>query len=489
MSIVRSFRRNLNRKTVAVVLSGQGLEYVRSLDETVLSKVVSFPDYYRENSPVIRELDDQEILDQSREVEAQLGVSSVNPYHYYDRDLRKNGDWNHVIRRHLLNLRFVAKLLVDARYYFVRGENVTHIGCLIQQAAHGLGHRYIRPSNARLPNRLEFGSRILGPNCGMEAAYDRIRSGATDDTTKKAVEQADQWLASFLDNPSQPSWALRNSRTRLHLSKRVYQYAQIGLQRATRPLRQSRDARRFDREARMTGFPGANFVNQMLLPDLRRMLHLRRSIFRRAVSMEGDFVYMPLQYSPEISTLVYGYRYEDQMNLVRTLAAYLPTGCRLLVKDHMSMMGRRPYAFYKELESFYNVQVVSPSVSTFELLNKCRAVATNTGTPGWEGFVMGKPVLVFGDVFYRYFPNVLGLEFSQDMGEKIRSYLDNFKADETVIRNCVASYFASTYGCTMVDIGEDTPPDKVEEQADLFAEACRWAVESLEDDFPIDWEH
>ena len=177
------------------------------------------------------------------------------------------------------------------------------------------------------------------------------------------------------------------------------------------------------------------------------------------------------------------------MNLVRTLAAYLPTGCRLLVKDHMSMMGRRPYAFYKELESFYNVQVVSPSVSTFELLNKCRAVATNTGTPGWEGFVMGKPVLVFGDVFYRYFPNVLGLEFSQDMGEKIRSYLDNFKADETVIRNCVASYFASTYGCTMVDIGEDTPPDKVEEQADLFAEACRWAVESLEDDFPIDWEH
>lgn len=486
--IARSFHRRLGRQVDAIVMNGHGQERVERLGAEVVRKVVSFPDYYTTWMPSIKDLGEEVILEESSRIQSKLGLSSVNPYHYFDRFLRRSGDWTHVIRRHLLNLRFVEELLVDREYYFVRGENVTHIGCLIQQSAARLGHRYIRPSNARLPNRLEFGSRTLGHLCGMHTAYERIRSGSDDECTREAVDLADQWLTRFREKPSIPTWAQKNSRLQISLFRRLAQYAKLGFQRMTRPLRQSRVARQFDRETKWTRFPGTIFIKDMLLPDLRRLIQLRRSIFRREVSTQGDFIYLPLQYTPEISTLVYGYRYEDQMNLVRTLAAYLPTGCRLLVKDHMSMIGRRPYSFYKTLDSFYNVEVVSPSVSTFDLLKSCRAVATNTGTPGWEGFIMGKPVLVFGDQFFRYFPNVLGLEFSRDMGEEIREYLDNFEPDEEVIRNCVAAYFASTYGCTMVDVGEDTPPEEAEEQASRFADACQWAVESLPDEVHFDWD-
>ena len=244
--------------------------------------------------------------------------------------------------------------------------------------------------------------------------------------------------------------------------------------------------RQYDRSTGFSRFPGVNFYRSVIRPDLRSVVHRRRKLFRNLPDLDGDYIYFPLHYTPEISTLVYGYRYETQIGLIRTLAAYLPTGYRLLVKEHTSMVGRRPYSFYKELESFYNVTFVPPQASTFDVMSKSRAVAVITGTAGWEAFVQGKPVLAFGDVFFREFPNVLGLEATPDMGESIRSYLDHFEPDEKAIRDSIAAYFASTCDSTMVDVGNDTKHLQAHTQAKKFSVACDWALGILSLESQVD---
>ena len=77
-------------------------------------------------------------------------------------------------------------------------------------------------------------------------------------------------------------------------------------------------------------------------------------------------------------------------------------------------------------------------VPTLELIAKSRAVATITGTAGWEALQMGKPVICFGYAWYRSFPGVfrwdgLGIQTISDAlnftfdKEALRGALDIFK--------------------------------------------------------------
>ena len=125
------------------------------------------------------------------------------------------------------------------------------------------------------------------------------------------------------------------------------------------------------------------------------------------------------------------------------------------------------------------MEFVPPQVSSFDLIRKCRAISVITGTAGWEGFALGKPVIAFGDVFFRHFPNVLGMEICPTMGIAIQEYIDGFHPDEESIRDAVSAYFACTQESTMVDVGEDTRLEDAHEESRNFAAACEWAVAQL----------
>ena len=121
-----------------------------------------------------------------------------------------------------------------------------------------------------------------------------------------------------------------------------------------------------------------------------------------AQPLPDKFVLYALQYTPESSINGLEPYYVDQMRAIDLLLTGLPSGYRLLVKEHPSMVGVRSHVFYRELRRKPGVVLVAPGVSNRYLLERADLVATVTGTIGLEGYLAGKPVLLFGRNFFSH---------------------------------------------------------------------------------------
>jgi len=63
------------------------------------------------------------------------------------------------------------------------------------------------------------------------------------------------------------------------------------------------------------------------------------------------------------------------------------------------------------------------------LIERCKAIATITGTAGWEALFKGKPAVVFGHAFYRDAPGVIAVESVEDLATELgRVANGSFKA-------------------------------------------------------------
>ena len=72
----------------------------------------------------------------------------------------------------------------------------------------------------------------------------------------------------------------------------------------------------------------------------------------------------------------------------------------IVVKENIYMLGRRPLNYYKILKNFPRVFLISPEISSLEIIQKSEIIATISGTAAWEGVILNKKVLVLGDSPY-----------------------------------------------------------------------------------------
>lgn len=163
---------------------------------------------------------------------------------------------------------------------------------------------------------------------------------------------------------------------------------------------------------------------------VRQDAELMRYYDARAVAadLEQDFVFVALHYQPEMSTTPLGGAFAYQELMVAMLAAALPRSWRLYVKEHPVQRARgRSKEFYDALLANPQVSLVSRDLPSTVLVKHCRAVATVTGTVGWEGVFMGKPVLVFGSVSYQLLSGVFSVKSNQDCIRAFAAIADGVK--------------------------------------------------------------
>lgn len=123
------------------------------------------------------------------------------------------------------------------------------------------------------------------------------------------------------------------------------------------------------------------------------------------VDLSGDFVYFALHLQPEMTTSSLGERFRDQAYAIERLAEILPEGVRILVKENPKQGGyMRGPLFFHRLKRIPSVTFLPSWADTHALIGASKFVATITGTVGWEAVRMGKPVLVFGNAWYRTLP-------------------------------------------------------------------------------------
>lgn len=144
----------------------------------------------------------------------------------------------------------------------------------------------------------------------------------------------------------------------------------------------------------------------------RRAVFKIRTAYHKAAHWDDSiaqkpFVYLALSFQPEATTNPHGGIFAQQILMVNLLAHALPPGWTLVVREHPAQfrwdfIGQvsRNEEYYRLIAAIPGVVLAPLEMDPFKLMDACTAVTTIVGTTGWEALVRGKPVLVFGDIWY-----------------------------------------------------------------------------------------
>jgi len=139
--------------------------------------------------------------------------------------------------------------------------------------------------------------------------------------------------------------------------------------------------------------------------DTRRMTG--SGMFRLRDLAGHPFVYFPLHTEPETALQTLSPEYFYQLSCIAAISRDLPAGVTLAVKETLAATGRRPQDFYAQIREFKNVALLDARELGLEVARAATAVATITGTGGFEAAIMGKPVISFGrHNLYNILPHV-----------------------------------------------------------------------------------
>jgi len=146
------------------------------------------------------------------------------------------------------------------------------------------------------------------------------------------------------------------------------------------------------------------------------MNYLRKSRFilfgiPNAIKSVPDFpyIYYPLHYRPENSTLTLGNGADDE-SAIEFICRRLPYGLKLAIKENPSMVGDRRSSFYRKFMSVEGVVLVDPLVSTAKLADKSLGVIGISGTALLEAGLKGIPSHAIGEPEFKEFLTSSGFD-------------------------------------------------------------------------------
>ena len=136
-------------------------------------------------------------------------------------------------------------------------------------------------------------------------------------------------------------------------------------------------------------------------------------------NLPENFVFFPLHVQPELAVSPLGGHFEEQLEAILLMARNLPSGWRIIVKEHpdQSVYWHRPSGFYKNLTQVAQVDFVRPDFSVDDLIKKCRAVITISGSIGRQAIITGRPVGLLGSTWWSAAPGVFKVSTGNEMQE------------------------------------------------------------------------
>jgi hypothetical protein len=134
------------------------------------------------------------------------------------------------------------------------------------------------------------------------------------------------------------------------------------------------------------------------------------------VDLAANFIYVPLQNQPELSTSALGGIWRDQLLMIEALARDLPIGWKIYVKENprQTAFARGPLFFHR-LKRIEGVQLLPSHANTHSLSANAKFTASVTSNACWESIRKGKAAIAFGAAWYRSLPGIVrwqpGLDF------------------------------------------------------------------------------
>jgi len=176
---------------------------------------------------------------------------------------------------------------------------------------------------------------------------------------------------------------------------------------------------------------------------MKRLEKYYHSLTTAEVDLDKPFVYVALSYQPEATTSPKGDFYVHLDLMVDMLSKSIPEGWMLYVKEHPSQFDQswthrsqsaRDKYIYDDMASLDNVRLIPTSYPSYDLLDHSAAVATVTGSVGWQGVNRSKPVLVFGNPWYLGCEGVLSVRNHDDCLKAVEKVRKGYQLDDKKVQ-------------------------------------------------------
>lgn len=166
------------------------------------------------------------------------------------------------------------------------------------------------------------------------------------------------------------------------------------------------------------------FITKKIISNFKSSFLLKKN--QVVPDLKKKFVFIPLNYQPEATTSPYGGFYIFQDIMVELISENIPEDWSIYVKEHPKQIKyfARDYNFYRKLSNKKNIQFVNSQQSSYDLLKNSQFVATVTGTLGIQSFCNLKPVLLFGECFFKDAPGVIKIKTTENLKNAIKLIIE-----------------------------------------------------------------
>jgi len=183
---------------------------------------------------------------------------------------------------------------------------------------------------------------------------------------------------------------------------------------------------------------------EMIFRTLHKQAYQKelRSFYSKLTSMPDErdcYIFFPLNYQPEATTSPAGDIFVNQRLCIEVLLKHTPNHYKIYVKEHpqqfmLHSLGHtgRIKEFYTDIISSSRVKLMPLELDPYFLMKNAKAVATVTGTVGWESIAHRKPVIVFGLIWYEKFKGVLRI-VDEKSASKIEAFINSYQYDEQAL--------------------------------------------------------
>lgn len=184
-------------------------------------------------------------------------------------------------------------------------------------------------------------------------------------------------------------------------------------------------------------------IAQSIVKKFKQNLKKEYNSIQIKPDFNKKFIYVPLHLQPELSTSPQGHIFADQILMLEILSASLPSDWIIYAKEHPFQWIRRGLIFssaryqgyYKKIAKLKNVKIIPIKTDTYTLINKTQAVATASGTAGWEAILRSKPALIFGYPWYRDCSEIFRIKDVESCKKALEKITNGFVINQQQIIN------------------------------------------------------
>ncbi|MFT5171229.1 MAG: hypothetical protein ACI9BD_001001, partial [Candidatus Marinamargulisbacteria bacterium] len=139
-----------------------------------------------------------------------------------------------------------------------------------------------------------------------------------------------------------------------------------------------------------------------------------------------DYVYVPLQLQPELTTATLGGPYVDQVKVIEEIAAMVPSSYTIYVKENPKQWeAMRPRDHFERLSQIKQVKLLGTQANSHQLIEHAKFIGVVTTTAGWEAILRGKPVLSFGRAWFNDLPGVFKIDDRPSLDDLLSCKIDS----------------------------------------------------------------